>query len=155
MFPADPLPETVPAAPTTEVQPDPQAQAHKMEVEHAAAAAVAVAEAPDPPSQPLIAQELEEAAQAADEEAAAQAAEEEAAAALMVQDEMAMAEAEVSDAAEPKERKRPRHQDEALTPVMIRGYKVQQLRDELTKRGLASDGVRQVLMQRLEAAISP
>ena len=36
-----------------------------------------------------------------------------------------------------------------------RGYKVQQLRDELTKRGLASDGVRQVLMQRLEAAISP
>ena len=42
-----------------------------------------------------------------------------------------------------------------LTPQAVRGMKVGQLRAELSKRGLAVDGVRQVLMQRLETAISP
>ena len=40
-----------------------------------------------------------------------------------------------------------------LTPQAVRGMKVGQLRAELSKRGLAVDGVRQVLMQRLETAI--
>ena len=42
-----------------------------------------------------------------------------------------------------------------LTPQAVRGMKVGQLRAELSKRGLDVDGVRQVLMQRLETAISP
>ena len=41
-----------------------------------------------------------------------------------------------------------------LTPQAVRGMKVGQLRAELSKRGLDVDGVRQVLMQRLEAAVS-
>ena len=42
-----------------------------------------------------------------------------------------------------------------LTPQAVRGMKVGQLRAELSKRGLDTDGVRQVLMQRLETSLSP
>ena len=41
-----------------------------------------------------------------------------------------------------------------LTPQAVRGMKVGQLRAELSKRGLDVAGVRQVLMQRLETAVS-
>jgi len=58
-------------------------------------------------------------------------------------------------------KKRAREEEEGggegggLTPQAVRGMKVGQLRAELSKRGLGVDGVRQVLMQRLETAISP
>ena len=55
-----------------------------------------------------------------------------------------------------KKRARDEEADESggLTPAVVRGMKVGQLRAELSKRQLAVDGVRQVLMQRLEEAIS-
>ena len=58
-------------------------------------------------------------------------------------------------------KKRAREEEEGggegggLTPQAVRGMKVGQLRAELSKRGLDVDGVRQVLIQRLETSLSP
>ena len=65
----------------------------------------------------------------------------------------------LSGVADARGKKRAREEDDAveaggLTPEVVRGMKVGQLRAELSKRQLAVDGVRQVLMQRLEEAIS-
>ena len=64
----------------------------------------------------------------------------------------------LSGVADARCKKRAREDDAVeaggLTPQVVRGLKVGQLRAELSKRNLAVDGVRQVLMRRLEEAIS-
>ena len=68
--------------------------------------------------------------------------------------ELMAAQAGVSGGGKKRAREEEAQEGEGLTPASVRAMKVGQLRAELSKRGLDVDGVRAVLMTRLEAAIS-